>query len=318
MAYWRMKLRDGKGGEDMWDECRRKGLAAIQYDPIQQVDLRGFTPEHHPEEWKQLRGSQPGSMACFAWEIRDGDTVYVGDSKKRQVVGMGYATAEIGKPAYRFDAQSPISSRGRGVVWPHLIDMDWDGPFEPFDYKDPRPQTTVLRLEQDKITEFDRFLRRKDHAEHGVSEKKENGAYLPEESYPRYTPAASRMIARKHQALSNRFRDWMDRAHNIHVRQEREHIDAVFEAGGRTFLAEFKVAYHGDTRRAIREALGQILEYNHYPPRISHDHSLLILDATPRKDDMAFLRCLTEKFSLPLSLGWESNFVFEFFPPLTL
>jgi hypothetical protein len=256
-------------------------------------------------------------MANFAWGIRGGDTIYVGDAERREIVGMGYATADIGKLAYRFDGHSPISSR-RGVLWCHLIDMDWEEPFVPFGYKDPNPQTTVLKLKQDEIKTFDRSLKRKHHSQRGLTEQEEDDTLLLEESYSRYTTAASRVIFRKHVALSNRFKSWMKDLHSVYVRQERQHVDATFEAGGKRFLAEFKIAYHDDTKRAIREALGQILEYNYYPPRVSHDHSLLILDMAPGEDDRTFLRSLREKFSLPLNLGWESKSGFEFDPPLSL
>jgi hypothetical protein len=43
------------------------------------------------------------------------------------------------------------------------------------------------------------------------------------------------------------------------------HIDATFKVDGKKFLVEFKIACLRNTRKAIREALGQILEYNLYP-----------------------------------------------------
>jgi hypothetical protein len=89
--------------------------------------------------------------------------------------------------------------------------------------------------------------------------------------------------------LSNEFSLWMLRTKAIQVAQERKFIDATFHKGSRTYLVEFKIAYLGNTRRAIREALGQILEYNFYPPRTKQDRWLLVLNKEPSEDDRQFL-----------------------------
>jgi hypothetical protein len=134
----------------------------------------------------------------------------------------------------------------------------------------------------------------------------------------RYTSAALRVIRRKHVALSNRFRSWLELTYGVRVLQERQQVDATFETGGKTFLTEFKIAYQGNTKRAIREALGQILEYNHYPPRVSRNHWLLVLDIAPCQEDSLFIQDLRDRFHIPLSLGWDTGLAFLFEPPLVL
>jgi hypothetical protein len=106
-------------------------------------------------------------------------------------------------------------------------------------------------------------------------------------------------------------------AHGIQVTQEKKQIDATFVVKKVTFLVEFKIAYQGNTKRAIREALGQILEYNYYPPRASHDRWLLILNSSPNDDDRAFLRLLVKAFRIPISIGWKTSRNFNFDPNLT-
>ncbi|MGI8772041.1 MAG: hypothetical protein ACR2JE_11450 [Acidobacteriaceae bacterium] len=95
---------------------------------------------------------------------------------------------------------------------------------------------------------------------------------------------------------------------------EQEGIDLHFRLGSIEVLAELKVAYGGNTRHAIREALGQILEYNHYPRRQGHDHWLLVLDSEPQRDDRVFVERLREKRKLPLTLGWKTQDGFTFHP----
>lgn len=313
-----MKLRNGSHGEDMWNVCRHERVAAITYPGIHNVDFRPYSRGNHPPGWDQIGSpGAKGSIALFAWDIRGGDSIYVGDSASHKIVGMGYATTTIGELAYRFDAHSPISPDGE-EPWCHLIDMDWESNFAPFDYEDRAPQTTVLRLEQNEIRSFDQYTQATQHRDQGLEEQDVQDTLLLETCYPRYTPATRRLIHRKHVIISNCFKRWLESTYGIRVSQERQQIDAAFEAGGKRYLAEFKIAYMGDTKRAIREALGQILEYNHYPPRVGHHFWLLILDTTPSEHDIVFVRLLRDKFRFPLSLGWQTDSAFDFEPTLNL
>jgi hypothetical protein len=170
-------------------------------------------------------------------------------------------------------------------------------------------------LKQNEIDHFERAKREGEHRQRGLTEEEVQDTLLLEAGYLRYTPVALRWIRREHVALSNQFVVWLENTHGIRATQERKQIDAAFEVGSKRFLAEFKIAYMGNTKQAIREALGQILEYNHYPPRISHDQWLLILDTEPCEKDKAFLRRLRDVFGLPLTLGWKTDSGFDFEDP---
>jgi hypothetical protein len=317
MDYWRMKLRAGHHGPDMWQSCRDHGVAAITYHGVRNVDLSLYSRTNHPPGWDQVEGSAKGSLGLFAWDIRGGDVIYVASSLERQIVGLGYVQAAIGEVAYRFDRHSPIVASD-GERWPHLINVDWDLAFAAFPYKRPRaPQNTVLKLNNLEVSEFERAAQEAEHRQWGLSNSEIRETYLLETAYPRYTPVALRIIRREHVSLSNQFKLWLKNTKGILAAQEHQHIDATFEALGRRFLAEFKIAYLGNTKKAIREALGQILEYNHYPPRASHDSWLLILDKEPSGEDRTFLSVLREGYGLPLTLGWKADSTFEFEPSLS-
>jgi hypothetical protein len=318
MAYWRMKLRAGSHGPDMWPLCKEYCVAAITYNPIEGVDLEPYSRKNRPPGWEQIKGAAAkGSLSFFAWDIRGGDAIYVADSVGKKIVGMGYAKAPIGELAYYFDAVSPIVDL-EGDSWRHLIDVDWDQTFVPFPYEHPRAALhTVLKLNDAEIEKFERATQETGHRQTGLNKKEVRDTLLLETAYPRYTPAAMRLISRKHVELSNRFKVWLQNTSGIHVNQEQDHIDATFEVGKKRFLAEFKIAYLGNTKKAIREALGQILEYNHYPPKVSRDHWLLVLDTVPRKEDLTFLGLLRERFALPMTLGWTTDSAFNFEPPLS-
>ena len=309
MTVWRMKMRDGVHGYDMWPLCRENGVAAITYDGVSHLDLRPYSRKNYPPGWEKVGGK--GNLSQFAWDVRGRDTIYVGDSKTQEVVGIGHAIAPLGELAYRFEADSPISTPS-GARWCHLIDVDWDRTFRGFPYKDRAPQSTLLKLKLDEVESFDHASRLEEHRALGLTEAQAEDVLLLETSYSRYTPGAVKEIFRRHVTLSNEFKVWLMQNFNLPVSQERNHIDATFETSGMRFLIEFKIAYHADTKRAIREALGQILEYNYYPPRASHDHWLLILDTAPCDQDISFLGALTNRFGLPLNVGWKVGSEFKF------
>jgi hypothetical protein len=317
MAYWRMRIRAGKGGEDLWPLCEKNGVAAITYDGIHNVNLAFYSDKKRPPGWNEIGGggAKP-SLSRFAWQIRGGDTVFVASNGK--IVGMGHPHAESGKIAYKFSLRSPIIT-STGEVWHHLIEMDWESTFTPFKPKQMRaPLFTLLDMNQQEVNEFLASSRVSELRQSELQENEIQTALLLEDEYTRYTPTALRHIRREHASLSNSFTNWMKDEHGLRVVQEKQQIDATFEVGNLNFLIEFKIAYQGNTKKAIREALGQILEYNYYPPRVCHDHWLLILNSTPSDEDRQYLGFLKEALHFPLSLGWRTMPGFSFDPPLKL
>ncbi|MFA1624617.1 hypothetical protein ACDY96_17865 [Rhizobium mongolense] len=82
-------------------------------------------------------------------------------------------------------------------------------------------------------------------------------------------------------------------------------IDAAFTCPKRgRFIAELKPTKDGETRFAVRSAVGQILEYRHFlRPEAK---PLIILGSAPTKDDLSFLR------TLGIACGWLSDGRFDF------
>ena len=64
----------------------------------------------------------------------------------------------------------------------------------------------------------------------------------------------------------------------------------------------------------LREAMGQLLEYNHYPPRSAAQAWWLVLDQEPAVDDRRFISVLREKHLPPLTIAWAVDHGFETFP----
>ena len=63
-------------------------------------------------------------------------------------------------------------------------------------------------------------------------------------------------------------------------------------------MAEFKIAYNGNTKAAVREALGQILEYNHYPGRVTTQAWFLVLDQQPSNEDCKFVEVVANHLGM--------------------
>lgn len=302
-----MALRVEAGGQSLWPACHQHGVTAITYEPLRAIDLTRFSDDERPSEWGQLSGSQPASMNAFAWRIRGGDHVYVRESGSGgRMVGFGVVKAPLDSRAYRFDRHSPIHE-ANGGTWHHLIDMDWDDTFKAFQYKDRSPNTTVLRATGVEAEQWSDQSITSSHEQENLSPIDIQRALLLETSYPRYTAASLRLILRLHSKLSNDFRSWMQRTRHIAVAQEVDRIDYSYIEHGKKTMVEFKIAYGTNTQKAIREAIGQILEYNFYPPRQRHDRWLLVLSVQPTHDDFLYVDRLRTELGLPLDLGWPAS-----------
>jgi hypothetical protein len=77
---------------------------------------------------------------------------------------------------------------------------------------------------------------------------------------------------------------------------------------------ELKICDGVGAARSIRKALGQVLEYNHYPSREAADRWLIVLDEEPCESDKLYIRTLREKLSMPITIGWRSGGEFSFHP----
>lgn len=114
--------------------------------------------------------------------------------------------------------------------------------------------------------------------------------------------------------LSNQFCDWLKSKHGLTGVQEHQYVNVRFSRGEERILAELKVCLGVGTTKAIREALGQLLEYNHYPMRTVAEQWFVVLDAEPTSDDKAFVSALRTSRALPLFVGWQQGTEFSFYP----
>ena len=298
MNIWRMKLRAGTYGDDMWPLCHKRGVASMTHPPIFNTDLTDLSKDDVDPEVKTAARS---SIFRFAWEIMGGDVILVGDSVSKTMIARGYVTSPAGRRAYRYNARNPMTEPNNPrVPWRHEVPVAWDEQFVSFRYHDAGPRITVMHFDSAWAQNTHKQITTKAlAAEEGDTEGNDP---LNEGAYSRETQASLLNVLRLHAALSNRFRDWLKASIGVHAKQERNWVDLTFKYHGVTHLAELKICYGDNTRAAIREALGQLLEYNHYPPRLEAQSWWLVLDHKPSATDVEYLRAFAGKVPLPAQL----------------
>jgi len=136
---------------------------------------------------------------------------------------------------------------------------------------------------------------------------------LAEDGYYRESSNKLKIIIPKHNKLSNDFTAWLN-SKGVSAKQEENYIDILFNIGGVDYIAELKVVYGVGTTKAIREALGQLLEYNYYPGRDTKKEWMIVLDQPPLKTDQDYIKKLVKEIDLHLRVGWQTDKGFEFCP----
>ena len=139
----------------------------------------------------------------------------------------------------------------------------------------------------------------------------ENDEPLTEDGYPRETGAALQYIIPRHNKLSNTLAKYLRELGAI-VRQETGNVDLEFELGGQTYIAELKITLYSTIRHSIREAIGQLIEYNLYPGRLRKDRWLIVLDKAPNETDQEYIDILRHSLALPIFIGWHNDSGFQF------
>jgi len=294
----------------MWPLCRDRGVVAITYSPVTNTDLTDLAKE---DVDPKVTTAARSSIYRFAWEIMGGDVILVGDSVSKSMVARGYVKSAPGKRAYRYNARSPMTEPSNPAIpWRHEVPVVWDHDFVPFRYRDGAPRITVMHFDPAWAKKTDEL--RESTAGMTPEAEDEESDPLDEEAYSRETQASHRNIVKLHAALSNRFRRWLRISFGVRATQERNRVDLTFSHKGGKHLAELKICYGANTRHAIREALGQLFEYNLYPPRSAAQSWWLVLDQKPAVTDVRYIGLLREKYHLPLSLAWPNEENFEVYP----
>lgn len=307
MAAWRMAFKVDNQGFSLWQQCLRLGVAAITYEPLLETDLSRFTHGKPSVLWARLAPTQKASLRRVAYEMEPGDIIYVKDGPR--IVDRGVVTGP-----YLFDYESRVKMED-GRPWAHQVQVDWSRSFpgEGVPILLGTEQLTVKKLSRGEVDRIESAVSGMRTPRRGSpSSRQSHRDSLIEEAYYRESKAVLKIIVPRHNKLSNSFVRWLKAEHGISAVQEHDRIDIQFKVRGQSHIAELKVCFGVDARQSIREALGQLCEYNHYPMRRCADVWLIVLDEAPSESDRTFIETLQDKRGLPLVIGWQSERGFSF------
>jgi hypothetical protein len=111
----------------------------------------------------------------------------------------------------------------------------------------------------------------------------------------------------KHDRLQNAVHAFL-KTNCSKVEYEADYIDLRAEVGGVQCLFEVKAA--STAKRCIREALGQLLEYAHYPDRECQHTLVVVGDAPFDNSDRAYVALLRKRYGVHLQYvrwDWSNN-----------
>jgi hypothetical protein len=150
MAIWRMSMRVGSQGVPMWRECLEREVAAITYEPLARIDLSKLPAGEPKEKWDKLQPTQKASLWRVAYEMKQGDTIYVKDGLK--IIHKGRVTGD-----YFFDSKFRIVDPN-GVPWSHQVPVEWAKDFTETEVRLGAEQFTVLKLSPERVTLLERAV----------------------------------------------------------------------------------------------------------------------------------------------------------------
>ena len=310
MRYWRMSFKVGNKGHKMFSECRQLGVAAIMYDPLCEIDLSKHA-KHQPKRlWDRLKPTQKASLSRVAYEMQAGDVIYAKEGPR--IVAKGVVKGPNKKRAYKFDKQLSLLDPSRRP-WAHQIHVDWLPEFSPIKVLLGGEQVTVMELLPERVRQIENVATIQKRRANQININSQTRLHC-EEVYYRESPESRKAIIPRHKMLSNDFRTWLKNYHQIEAIQERQQVDVRFSLKKLTVLAELKICLGVGVTKSIREALGQLFEYNYYPSRSSVNMWLIVLDEKVSGDDLRFVEALRNECSLPLTIGWPEKKGFSFFP----
>jgi hypothetical protein len=119
------------------------------------------------------------------------------------------------------------------------------------------------------------------------------------------TAVAGTTYSPQHVRLQNALYDHLCKLHGKKgVGYERANVDLTLNENGKTTYFEIKIA--PTAKSCIREALGQLLKYAHYPDQSRAERLIVVGDGEPTLGDMAYLRYIRTSFKLPVYYRcWE-------------
>lgn len=111
--------------------------------------------------------------------------------------------------------------------------------------------------------------------------------------------ASDYIMTFQHNELSNAMVNYLKKNGYQNVKAEDDYVDiSCNDSSGKKIFFELKTAK--TVKAAIREAMGQLLEYNHYPNNNKADKLIIVTAHEPEKEDMQYLLGLRTIYHIPV------------------
>lgn len=133
---------------------------------------------------------------------------------------------------------------------------------------------------------------------------------LNENPYSRSTNNNVKLIKPLHNKLSNDFKEYLLNEGFLDIEREKNAIDLIAKRGNSTYIFELKVVNTPYVRHSIREALGQLLEYNYYPNRKKFNYLNIVLNRKPSEAEIEWCKNLN-RIGIQFELFWQNCNLFE-------
>jgi predicted HNH restriction endonuclease len=147
MSKWRMAFKDGSQGFSYWETCKKMGVAAITYIPLEHTDLSKYPKDEPRELWSRLKPTQKGSLRKVAYNMKPGDTIYVKNGTS--IVGKGTIVSK-----YFFDDVNCIVNKDR-IPWSHQVRVQWRTNFPPVKVLLGAELHAVIELSEDSVAQIE-------------------------------------------------------------------------------------------------------------------------------------------------------------------
>jgi len=146
MRYWLMFMTVGKGGADVFPDCKQRGIAALDYcwgNGLKKRivgDCRKLSEREYKDLWRsRARRNGTGNISLRRlWkEMKVGDVIYA--KTIPWIVGKGSIIGE-----YEFD--SNILNGTTGAKWGHFVRVAWKNDFIKFKFSSPSRKHTISEI----------------------------------------------------------------------------------------------------------------------------------------------------------------------------
>lgn len=116
------------------------------------------------------------------------------------------------------------------------------------------------------------------------------------------------IIQHKHNALEKSFKNYLlsKNINEKNIKQNSHFVDFIFTHRNKKYICELKPSKKEEIKYAIRNSLGQIIEYD-YKDNGQYDYKVIVFQKTPTKEILKYLEHIKNKYGIYYLTEVEKN-----------